>query len=371
MTSSDDITVLLMDANRYPTNPYMTLLTEALRDTTAEVRTPVIPLFFPLTRTAFRNRDADVMQLDWVYEYYTIKLTGYDPVDDAISLLRAVTFLFDLVLVSLFGIALVQTVHNKRHHEGKFRRTERVVREALFWIGDAAIVKCNAAAESIAAAYTVPDVDRLDVVSDGNYISAYENRVSETEARDDLSIAEDAFVYLFFGLIREYKGVPDLLEAYAALDEPNTELWIVGKPNSEPLADEISALAERAGDVETVLEFVPEERIQHYLNAADVLVLPYRDILNSGSAYLGLSYGLPVVAPAIGCLPETLPPENDFLYVPTDGDALQRELERVLEHPDLDSVGRANYQHAVEQDWESTAASLLDVYRRVLGPSSG
>ncbi|MFO7927213.1 MAG: glycosyltransferase [Halobacteriota archaeon] len=368
MSRSDDLTVLLMDGDRYPENPYMSLSIGALRDLGVDVRTPELPLLFPLTRTAIRHGDADVMQLDWVYDYYTIGLTGNEQIDRVATMLRAATMLLDLIVVSLLPIAVVWTVHNERHHEEKYRRTERVVNELLFFVADAVSVKCHAAIEMLSSMYTFADSADFAVVPDGNFIPAYENEVSRETARAELSIPNDAFVCLFFGLVREYKGIPELIEAFVELDAPDTELWIVGNPHTDELQRELEALSFGIEDIETVFEFVPDNRVQYYMNAADVLALPYRNILNSGSAHLGLSYGTPVVAPAIGCLPETLPSGN-FLYDPDDPDGLKTALDRAREHLDLESIARSNYEHAVEQDWETAAARLTEVYRLALDRS--
>lgn len=363
MTDGDDFMLLLMSGSWYPENAYMTLLADALRETGVEVRTPPLPLFFPLTRAVLANRDADAMQLDWIYDYYVTTGTGFGPANALVSFLRAAAFLVDVALVSLLGVGIVRTVHNERHHEGLYPRTERIVNECVFAVADAITVKCSAAADAVAAAYRVPTADEMAVIPDGNFVPAYENDVSREAARRDLGIDDDAFVVLFFGLIREYKGVPDLVEAFADLDASDAELWLVGNPHDDRIEAQVTALARSDPRIETRLEFVPDERIQYFLNAADVLALPYRRILNSGTAHLGLSYGRPVVAPAIGCLPETVPPENEFLYDPADDDGLADALRRAYDHPDLESIGRANHRHARSQNWVQAAEALTSVYR--------
>jgi len=362
--TDDDLTLLLMSGSWYPENAYMTLLADALREAGVDVRTPSLPLFFPLTRAVLADPDADAMQLDWIYDYYVTTGTGFGPANAALSFLRAAAFLVDVALVSLLGVGVVRTVHNERHHEELYPRTERLVNEWVFAVADAITVKCGAAADAIAAVYRVPEADEIAVVPDGNFVAAYENEVSREAARCDLGIDDDAFVVLFFGLIREYKGVPDLVDAFAALDAPDAELWLVGNPHDDRTEAQVAALARSDPRIETRLEFVPDERIQYYLNAADVLALPYRRILNSGTAHLGLSYGRPVISPAIGCLPETVPPENEFLYDPSDDDGLAEALRRAYDHPDLESIGRANRRHARSQSWTRAAEALTEVYRR-------
>ncbi len=364
------LTVLLLDADRYPENPYMSLVAGALEDRGVAVRSPALPLVFPLTRMARRHPDADVLAVDWVYDYYTIDDTDFAPLNRLATWLRGATLLVDLLVVSLLSVAVVWTVHNERHHEGRYPLLERAVNETLFAVADAVTVKCRAAADRIADAYAVPSAAELHAVPDGSYVSAYENLTSRAAARADLGIDPDAFVYLFFGLVRPYKGVTDLIAAFDRLSAPDAELWVVGSPGSDAIADEVRTLAAGSSDVETVLEFVPEDRVQVYLNAADVLALPYRRILNSGSAHLGTSFGLPVVAPAMGCLPSSLAPANDLLYDPEAPDGLEDALRRAFEHPDLAGVGDANYRHAVANDWTATATALVGVYRQALGRSA-
>jgi len=362
MSAVSDLTVLLMSGSWYEKNAYMTLLSKALREQGIDVRTPDLLLLFPLTRTRLRNRDADVMQLDWIYDYYATDDLESARLNDVVSVLRAATFLLDLLVVSLLDVRVVRTVHNKRSHDGTYPRIERIVNECLFWVADAVTVKCSAAADEISATYCVPDARELSVVPDGNYVDAYENEVSRAEARAELGIGEKRFVFVFFGQIRPYKGVTELAEVFSSLDLPDATLLIVGKPHTADIEAQITTLAASDPRIETWLSFVPDDRIQYYLNAADVLVLPYRKILNSGSALLGLSFGTPMVTPTIGCLPETVPAENDLLYDPAATDGLHRALRQAYESPDLDEISRANYRRARTLSWERTCELLIAVY---------
>ena len=364
---ANETTVLLPGGPIYSGNPYMDLLTGGLEANGTDIRYSEAFVFLPITRGILRHRDVDVVQLEWLYPFYTIDDLEFAPANSVLTFVRSVTFLVDLSIAALFSVSIVRTVHNKHHHDRTYPRIERVLNELLFALADAIVVKCERAVGIIDARYTAADPDRMHVVPDGSYVTAYEDDVSRERAREELSISDDAFVYLYFGLIREYKGVPDLLRAYTGLDRSDTRLWIVGNPDSRELKREIDDGAGRTTDVTTVFDYVPDERIQYYTNAADVLVLPYRDILNSGTAYAGLTFGLPIVAPKIGCLPETVPAENDLLYDPDRSNGLRSALETAYDHPDLDSVGDANYERAVDRSWDRVATEYLSVYRSLAG----
>ena len=108
-------------------------------------------------------------------------------------------------------------------------------------------------------------------------------------------------VILFFGLLRPYKGLDILLEAFRRLDGP--ELWIVGNPRMdvEPLR---RLAAEAPGRVRFLTRFVEDAEIPAIFRRADVVVLPYRDAEHSGVLYTGLAFGKPLVLSAVGGFPE-------------------------------------------------------------------
>ena len=110
------------------------------------------------------------------------------------------------------------------------------------------------------------------------------------------------------------------------------------------------------------LERLPEEELSRTLRAADAVVLPFRDILTSGSAILALSHGRPVIAPAMGCLPETLPGDATILYDPDARDGLRDAL-RTAARADLRTMGERGRAWADSMDWGPIAAETAKLYR--------
>src|SRR3954451_11153139 len=113
-------------------------------------------------------------------------------------------------------------------------------------------------------------------------------------------------VILSFGLLRPYKGIENLLEAYqrmvVAVPAP-AELWIVGNPRMDVAP--LRKLAEEApGRVRFVTRFVEDAEIPAIFRRADLLVLPYLDAEHSGVLYTGLAFGKPMVLSAVGGFPE-------------------------------------------------------------------
>jgi beta-1,4-mannosyltransferase len=103
---------------------------------------------------------------------------------------------------------------------------------------------------------------------------------------------------LCFGLLRPYKGVECLLESFAQLDAPSASLHVVGSPTTSDLREAVLAVASVDTRVTARLEYVDEEALRDEIAAAELVVLPYRELHNSGAALLALSLDRPVLLPA-------------------------------------------------------------------------
>jgi len=131
-----------------------------------------------------------------------------------------------------------------------------------------------------------------------SYLGAYEDHVSRADARHDLALLPDELVYLVLGAIRPYKGLPELLDAWATLppDRPR-RLVIAGAPSDQPGIEELIERAALAPGVLLDARKIPAPEMQTFLRAADLAVLPYRQALNSGALMLALTFGLPAIVP--------------------------------------------------------------------------
>ncbi len=179
---------------------------------------------------------------------------------------------------------------------------------------------------------------------------------------DELAAVEGP-VILCFGLIRPYKGVDVLLEAFAQVE--GAELWVVGMPRMD-LAP-LRALAARCpGTVRFVDRFITDPEIPAYFRRADVVALPYRAIEQSGVLYTALAFGNAIVASAVGGFTEIGERDGALRLVPPgDPAALAGALTDLVEHPDERAELAAAARRAAEgpYSWTDIAARTLDVYR--------
>jgi glycosyltransferase involved in cell wall biosynthesis len=170
-------------------------------------------------------------------------------------------------------------------------------------------------------------------------------------------------VILCFGLIRPYKGVDVLIEAFRAVE--GAELWIVGMPRMD-LAP-LRALADRcSATVRFVDRFITDPEIPAYFRRADVVALPYRAIEQSGVLYTALAFGNAIVASAIGGFTEIGERDGALRLVPPgDPDALAAALSELVGDPDrrAELAAAAKRAAAGPYSWPEIAARTLDLYR--------
>ena len=216
---------------------------------------------------------------------------------------------------------------------------------------------------------------RVAVIPHGEYgfferAAASGEPVDRATARASLGLAPDDEVALFFGYIREYKGLDVLLDAWPSVAEarPRARLLIAGDPVrlGRTRRRELERLAEHVGAVRH-FGYVPFERVRRYFAAADALVMPYRRISQSGVLYLALALDVPVVATRVGGLPELLRDGESALLVPPEspGD-LASALGRALGDAELRRrLARAGRRLASEHSWPSIAERTQRVFEEL------
>jgi glycosyltransferase involved in cell wall biosynthesis len=172
-------------------------------------------------------------------------------------------------------------------------------------------------------------------------------------------------VVLFFGLLRPYKGLETLIDAFREVE--GAELWIVGNPRMD--VEPLRRLAgEARGRVRFVTRFVEDAELPAIFRRADLVVLPYRDAEHSGVLYTGLAFGKPLVLSAVGGFPEVAAQGAARLVAPEDRDGLAAALAELV----ADEAARARLAAASRElaagaySWDSAAAKTLALYRELL-----
>lgn len=329
-------------------NPYNWLLYSPMAALGAEVEE-----FSPAR--LLRDR-YDIIHLHWPVE--TIVRHPSWPVAAA----RVAVFLALLHLARWRGARIVWTLHDERPHVLLHPALAERCEALLVNCVDATIALCEAGQpaageQRLAGLGSKPRF----VIPHGHYRPAYPNQVSPAEARDRLQIAPQQPTALFLGHISPYKNVPYLVSTFRRLAAERS-LIVAGKPDDDTLRAAIASAA--AGDrrIQLHLRFIPDDELQVFYAAADLVVLPFQEILNSGSTLLALSFNRPVLAPHLGALPEW---QQRFgpAWVRTYSGPLTPEL---LEQA-LTSAAQQPRQPAPidDLDWLPLSQKTLDVYRQL------
>lgn len=226
--------------------------------------------------------------------------------------------------------------------------------------------------------FGVPDT-KVSVIPLGVNNTVPTTALTVTEAKRRLGIKAEDRTVLFFGRIAPYKGLEYLVAAVAELARrnPNYRLIIAGSiKDCEEYWRQIQSDISRSGvqaRFSQYIDFIPDEETEFYFKAADVSVLPYTDIFQSGVLVLAYSFGLPVIATDVGSLREEIVEgRTGYVCRPKDALDLSAAIERYFSSPlfvELESRRDEirNYANG-KYSWSKVGAITTDVYRSVLGP---
>jgi glycosyltransferase involved in cell wall biosynthesis len=247
--------------------------------------------------------------------------------------------LFDRTLLMLYykllGKCVVFTAHNvnagKRDSNDSW--LNRVSLKIQYSLSDHILVHTDGMKGEMTSEFSVPE-SKVSVIPFGINNTVPNTSLSSAEAKRQLSISKNDKVLLFFGNIAPYKGLECLAAAFDELlkRDGNYRLFVVGKPKGPASYwNEVRRAIESRGIADRVIariEYVPDEDTEPYFKAADVLILPYTHVFQSGVLFLGYSFGLPAIAADVGSLKEEIVEgETGFVFKPQDSSDLAKKIE--------------------------------------------
>jgi len=304
------------------------------------------------------TRKVDVLHIHWTDQL----LVGRSWLG---SLARSTMCIGQLCLCRLLGRRIVWTAHNLSSHDRRFPRTERLFTRLLAQLAHRVIAHSNAAAAQVAQAFRIP-MSKICVIPHAHYVGDYPNSIDRSAARNRLGIDDQNFVFLFLGNIRSYKGLADLVEAFRALDRDDVRLLVAGRPFEEQAAWQVREWA--AGDprIDYRPGFVEADMMEVYFNAADVVVLPFTDILTSGSLLLAMSFAKPCIVPDLDTLTEVVPADGGFVYDAQQSAALAAALHQAIERrAELPAMGQASLRAVADWGWPQMAEATYQAYAAI------
>jgi len=219
-------------------------------------------------------------------------------------ILTLVKFWIQLKLARYKKTTIFWTAHNLRPHERDHPLFDRIFWRIFLSNVDGIICMSKLGRQQLCIEHSRARSIPMFLIPHGHYRGAYPDVVSRDDARNALQVRPNEFVITFLGQIRRYKGIVPLIRCFTQAQVTNTELIIAGSPVDKALLLEIKEAAANNPYVRMFPDFVDPNDIQKFLRATDLVVLPYNEILNSGSAILALSFDRPILVPALGALAE-------------------------------------------------------------------
>jgi glycosyltransferase involved in cell wall biosynthesis len=302
-------------------------------------------LLLPLEVAVRGMGGARVIHLHWVFTFAF-------PGARRFPVMRWVAQIWFHVLLwtcRMIGVHLVWTAHNVLPHE-QVLGNDISARRALVEASDLVLAHSQSTLDELAALGAVPR--RSAIIRHGPFGSR-----SAAELLRTPGCGGGPRGFLFFGFVREYKGVDDLLAAFATLPEDvAAHLTVAGRCDDPSLRSRLRELARRGGsNIVLRLEHVPDEDVSQLLAAADVVVLPFRRATTSGSAMLALSHGRPLIVPNLAALADL--PDQAVLRYDGGVTALASSVIR-LARADADTLAAmsaAARDYAFQTTWQEIA----------------
>jgi glycosyltransferase involved in cell wall biosynthesis len=335
----------------YP-NPYQRLLRDAL-----EPRGVAVEFLEQLPTSEWlrlRRGQVDILHYHWLYGLYMARWR---------TPLQVAAFLTRFRLARHLGYRVVWTAHNILPHRAPLPPLHVAIRRMMMREADAVIAHCEAGRAALLRRF--PRKGPVHVVPIGHYKGIYPVTMSRAEARAALGVASSQFVYLALGNIAAYKGLERFVVAFRQVAGDHDVALIAGRNRDAALVEKLQRLSVADPRIGLHAAYIPDEAMQQYLLAADVMVAPFEHILTSSSVIVGLSYGLPVIAPDLGCLPELVKSGAGIIYGANDGEALARALQEI-KRCDLGPMRAAAQAVADGLGWEAIGRQTAAIYRSLM-----
>jgi len=277
-----------------------------------------------------------------------------------------------LLFLKLTGIKIVYTAHNILPHERTM--VDFYLYKLVYFISNEIIVHSEFIKNKLVNAFKVSP-KKVNVIHHGNFdIYLPKKNISKSEARLKLNLNETNDVILFFGYIREYKGLDLLLKAIpiAMQKNPNLKLIIAGMPANPELKERYTKTIESLNSKEQIIyefSFIPSDDIAGYFSASDLVILPYKNIDHSGIVHLAYSFAKPILATNVGDFSEIIEEKKSgFLIEKDDYEKLADAIYNAFADKDiLVRMGLyAKELNRTKYSWDEIGKKTVDLYCKII-----
>lgn len=281
-----------------------------------------------------------------------------------------------IVLLKMLGIRIVYTVHNVNPLHGKMKKHHRFLFRVSYDMCDHIIIHTQSGKAELGTLFGT-NPEKVSVIPHGDYKFFINNETpNPKEAKEAIGISSETPTLLFFGAIRANKGLDLALMAMSALREaePKAKLIIAGeKCENYSTYRELIRQNGLSGNISEHLRYIANEEVARFFSAADVVVLPYREITQSGVLQIAYAFSKPVVAFALDGFKESIGHgENGLLAPPGNWRIFAIHIQNLLQ----DAGKRKSFGNKSKiladrnYSWGEIAEKTVKIYSSCLMPTS-
>lgn len=340
----------------YKSNPYSFLFVSSLKKCGLDIQCIDKTGIWTLPKMILKRKKPHILHLHWQHSFLLAH-------NKSRTIVKSFLFILEILLLKMFGVRLVWTVHNIHNHEKQFVDIEIFFCKLLAKAAAGIIVHSHSAGEEVINVFKVSKKEKIHVIPHANYIDYYPNTIKKHEARKKLEIPGEKFVLLLLGRIRGYKGIKSLVRGFIRFNNRDSLLILAGMPHSREDKQEIHNLVKSTENIRFYSSYISDDEIQVFMNAADAVALPYENLLTSGAAILAMSFAKPVITPSHPFMKEVLNPGKNFLYEPGDEEDLLKALnEAYHQRRHLEAKGKYNFEQVKKDSWQNIALKTKEIY---------
>ena len=266
--------------------------------------------------------------------------------------------------------AIVATIHNEYPHRSNTKPFKKLYKAVYSYVDG--VIHMGEKSKKVMRKQYRDDMERADevVIPHGNY-ACFPNEISQKEARLELGLPLDANVFVSFGNIRSMDEWKLLYDGFRSAKIPNSYLLVAANmpyrhSRSHWQYWRVRISVYMSSDMKREEGFIPPERVQYYMNAADVTVIPRKDTLNSGNVSLGFTFGTVVTGPNVGVIGETLEKTGNPTFDPTCPQSVVSAFSKAMEQKNIDLPSENKIYSKNILGWRSIANKHTNHYLTVL-----
>ena len=331
-------------------------------------------LFFPIKELCDakpRNYKIENLKIRNILTYYNLFSAVYAGVTCKGEVVHAQwwswflapIYLIVLGIAKLRGKKIIITVHNIKPHEKSL--IKNLLNISVLSLADEYVVHSKYNRDLFLEETKTKKI--VNVIPHG-VINIEKSKLSREILKKKYGFSNKNKIILFFGNIRDYKGLDILLESLKYIKDKNFKLIVAGKPWND--FERYFSLIEKynlTNKIKLFLEFNSDKKVAELFKMSDLTVFPYKEFeASSGAGTLALNFERSIIVTNVGGLPELVKDKN-CIVKPNNPKDLAKAIIRILKDKELQKkLEQDSAQLAKKFNWDKIAEETISLYRKLL-----